>query len=477
MSISMKKLKKLAKNYTPNDFEKERTRRSMFSYLKLDEKPPVRKLADQLLIIGNNATNPNETSPQILYQYPKEEISDFTYDIFVDYCFPKGVKRTKRTAKTVEAIELEIKKSNQSHKHVSHFFVFHFCSSIPGLLRYAICLSKTRIVRDTVNPLMYYEDDVIYILLTMTKQFYHHISFLETLLDMNEVDQLALGEKLSNSLIQVHIDEYMQNTSEDVIEDIKSSIIKNPIDTADINLCRCLMFRVIPVEHLLTLVSAIMLEKKIFIVSQYKCLVSNVILFLTEVIHPFHYDFSIIDVLTDQLIDLLDSPTPLVVGCYEKPKYLPDEYYYYDIDNKKMEVKGPKTIPFPNAENIQEEMKLLLHPLMGCPAHSTLKCIKDHSSIIDKLLNCIKEEIDKIIKPFDFYCLSSQNAPIISLFMKTEFVMNSNENYQPFLKEFVETQMFENFKTLSLVRYDKRMNDNYENQKKKEKVDNGKEEE
>ncbi|EDR27801.1 hypothetical protein EDI_007770 [Entamoeba dispar SAW760] len=448
------KLKIYSKRYKSTDFDEERKRRNMFSQLKLGELPPQQQLADQFLIIGSNSI---DDTPTVLYQYPQTPLNDFTYDILVDYCFPEGVLHKRKEAKSVEEVENIIHKCKISHQHVSHFFTFFFASQIIGLTRYAFCFSKLRIQRDETNPLVYYEDEVIYVLLSLCNRFSLQITFLESLLDLDYSNQITFEQHPPCDVFEDYLHSYFLLSS-NFSKEIKVSWKADPLINKDVTLSRCLFFRVIPLNNLLTLISAVLLERKVFIKSEHRCLVSNAISFLIEVIKPFTYEFPIISVLTNKLIDLMDSPTPLLVGCYKVPSELPENSYLYNIDSKTLQCFGEKVIPFPNNERIINDIKEILKPLKGYPAHSTSKCILIHSQIIEWAMQKIQVEIRLMFQEFEDYCISSRGSDCnaISLFMKNEFVQSQNKDIQPFLKEFVETQMFENFKTKQLVEIDKK---------------------
>ena len=74
------------------------------------------------------------------------------------------------------------------------------------------------------------------------------------------------------------------------------------------------LFRIFDSEKIIYLVEAVLLEKKIVLISKNKSLLTQVAFSLISLIYPFHYQNIIIPILPDILKDYLDAPVPYIIG-------------------------------------------------------------------------------------------------------------------------------------------------------------------
>ena len=85
------------------------------------------------------------------------------------------------------------------------------------------------------------------------------------------------------------------------------------------------------------LVTAVFLEKSIFFISKYPAKLSAVILGLKDLISPFKWFYTLIPILPGDLLGILDSPLPILVGItqesYERLKI------DYELDSNYIESK------------------------------------------------------------------------------------------------------------------------------------------
>ncbi|ELP84967.1 hypothetical protein EIN_310000 [Entamoeba invadens IP1] len=446
----------LIKNYKPTDFSHELKQRSMFKQLNQTIHHEDFKLAEQFLIIGGNA---EDDTPEVIYKYPDFNIEQFMYEILVEFLYPRGVMKSRKTANSEDELHMFKEKAKNSAKHVSRFSTFFFTSSIVGCTRYAHCLSQARIIQK--DGLNYVEDEIFYVMLTLSTRNSVIFSFLEQLLDEPETQNWSTTPssihltdhfKMFFTLPSTYTEKIYLNPQVDALLDIPCHI------------CRCLFLRVIPMDYLVLFVSTLLLEKRLFIKCEHKCLVSSLIAFLVEAIYPFQFEFPIISVLTNSLYDLMDSPTPLIVGLFETPKEIPAESVLYDIDSKTLTFFPPsfkQQIPqFPNANRVVCGLKESTKQIRKQPNHPMSYCIQKHESVISQCLNIIQIELKNMVVEFEDFCISSrtENNRIVSMFMKTEFIEYSSRKGRVFLKEFLQTQMFENWKTKMLIDMDEKKN-------------------
>jgi hypothetical protein len=74
------------------------------------------------------------------------------------------------------------------------------------------------------------------------------------------------------------------------------------------------MFRVLDVEKIIYLFECVLLEKKIFLISKYKSLITMVGEALVGIIFPFTWNHVLIPILPDLLRSYTEAPVPFIIG-------------------------------------------------------------------------------------------------------------------------------------------------------------------
>ncbi|EDR27291.1 hypothetical protein EDI_339350 [Entamoeba dispar SAW760] len=439
--------------FSKEEFERARGRREAFSKLEYNQKDETRKLVEQFLIIG--ATSSEDCEAKILYRYPDIDIENFEYKIISLYCFPEGCKTQKKEAISTEDL-FQIEKSiKEGCINVSNFFSLKMASPKNGVERNGLCFSIKRIEIDKQKPLIYYEDEIVYMIVSTSSRYLLLIEFIEALI-MNERN---INWFKTNNITKKTFESYFKqffNLPENYQQTVNLSWNKNLLENIECPLGCCLFIRVIPVEDLIILLSALVLQRKLLIKSKNRCILSGALSFLTQAVKPFSYDSPIISVLINDLFDLIDSPTPLLIGCNSLPNEIPENSILYDIDDKFMQKFTDDFILLPNANEIASSIEDIRKPLKNCKNHPTHFCLKEHSRYIQWALQKIQIEFRLMVDNFDDYIetLKEPGKPQISLFRKKDFIEEAEPKYLPFLKEFCETQMFESFINEKLDAYD-----------------------
>ncbi|EKE37374.1 hypothetical protein ENUP19_0018G0067 [Entamoeba nuttalli] len=485
-------------------FEDERINREIIKSLKLNS-PALEEepLVKQFLIIGSDAAEqPNYQSsgykkkigvvkPKILFQFPSISLDGFSYNLLEQFCFPDVTYRKKRTRQKEKDLITAQQKIYCDHLHYHKVFSFVFPGKRNEL--FAIGLRKKRFI--SRDPKEYETENICYILLTSVPFFEIHYHLLENILmdsglndfisssiDSTQTNNSGLVLNSIQNLISVFTD-YQKIT---VTPSTQTISFKFPNETNEFFYdCCCDMpltyhyselylltlFEEYNILDLLKMVTAFMLEHKILLVSKNLLLISAAIHFLLSSITPFKFESSIISVLCPELYTVLEAPTPLLVGMTHLPTNIPitKEYTFIaDLDNKKFIT--PITFLLPNANGwVAEEINRTLNE---SPKRNTkiqlpqTQLIENEIGTTRHIMDVFKKAMEIIIEPFPCCCIKSvyeeHGKEDISCFMPEVFFAWWEEKDLLFIKQFVKTQMFENFKMRKLLEIDSK--------KKKEKT-------
>ena len=109
-------------------------------------------------------------------------------------------------------------------------------------------------------------------------------------------------------------------------------------------------FKNIPFTIIIQLLSAILLEKKILIISSNLRYLSSFILSIKPLIRPYVYQSIITPIIPLKMVHLLEAPVPFVVGMTTLPSrdLIPSDVIVFDLLNNQF--RTPYQIPLlPNA--------------------------------------------------------------------------------------------------------------------------------
>ncbi|ELP94354.1 hypothetical protein EIN_132330 [Entamoeba invadens IP1] len=453
-TLPLPKRKRSERLYSSEDFDDERVRRTMFSSFHKMNHPTNLKfpLAEQFLVVG---THKNNDTPQILFKFPDYQIQDFSETILVEYCFPDVVKKTKVLFKTQDSFNEISKSLNLSHKSVANYFTLYFTGTHLKSKRFAHCITKQRLfcckVDEQDSSFRCIQDDIVFVLLTQSEKHSLSLSFIESLLDFPEINEMMMTDFLpteSQSHLELHLTEFFNHTS-DISIPLKLDWKDTPLPNKQCLLCQCLFLNKIPIKDLVILTTATLLEKKVFILSPYRDLVSSTLSFLIQSVSPFKYEFPVIPVLTKSTFDLIDSPTPLVIGlttnCFTQTE-LPENSVVYNITTKRFTYAEKLILPnFPNFDIVCNDIEKTIQPLKKFIPHSVEECAEKHSEVIVWAIQRIEMEMRILLVDFEEYCITNRSGKgTTSLFMADQFISGFKKDSN-FVQEVVKTQMFANW--------------------------------
>ncbi|GKV24758.1 hypothetical protein SLEP1_g34329 [Rubroshorea leprosula] len=223
--------------------------------------------------------------------------------------------------------------------------------------------------------------------------------------------------------------------------------------------CMCGSLRL---EHVLTIFAGALLEKQIVIICSNLGILSATVLSIIPLIRPYQWQSLLMPVLPDDMLDFLDAPVPYIVGVKDKTSEVRSKLTNAIlVDANKNQVKSPTIPQLPK----QKELYSLLSPyhakLVG---ESYLGKKRPVNECTDVQMEAAKSFLQVLRSYLDTLCFNMRSHTItnvqsnndkVSLLLKDSFIHSFPSRDRPFMKHFVDTQMFSVHTDLVLSFYQK----------------------
>ncbi|XP_024626920.1 uncharacterized protein [Medicago truncatula] len=207
--------------------------------------------------------------------------------------------------------------------------------------------------------------------------------------------------------------------------------------------------RVLSLDSLLALVTGVLLEKQVVIVCPNLGVLSAVVLSLIPLIRPFQWQSLLLPVLPAKMIDFLDAPVPYIVGIQQKP----DDLYMktanlVQVDVMKNQVKMCHLPRLPKQRELVSQLSPI-HARLSSESsiarkHPVHRCNEVQAEAATQFLNIMWYYLDSLCSDLKSHTITSvqSNNDRVSLLLKDSFIDSFPLRDQPFIKLFVDTQLF-----------------------------------
>ncbi|RZC21074.1 DENN domain-containing protein 5B isoform B [Glycine soja] len=207
--------------------------------------------------------------------------------------------------------------------------------------------------------------------------------------------------------------------------------------------------RVLSLDSVMALITGVLLEKQVVIMCPNLGVLSATVLSLIPMIRPFQWQSLLLPVLPGKMIDFLDAPVPYIVGIQHKP------------DDLNMKTKNLVLVNMPKDQvtmchlpRLPRHRELLsqltpIHARLSnersiARKHPVHRCNEVQAEASTQFLNIMWHYLESLCSDLKSHTITSvqSNNDRVSLLLKDSFIDSFPARDQPFIKLFVDTQLF-----------------------------------
>lgn len=207
--------------------------------------------------------------------------------------------------------------------------------------------------------------------------------------------------------------------------------------------------RALSLESVLGLFAGVLLEKQTVVICPNLGVLSAIVLSIIPMIRPFQWQSLLLPVLPRKLIDFLDAPVPFIAGVQHKPPDIKMKgSSLVRINVQKDQVKACSLPQLPRYKELVSDLGPI-HARLSCEnalakRHPIYKCNEVQAEAAWQFLNVMRSYLESLCSDLRFHTITNvqSNNDRVSLLLKDSFIDSFPSKDHPFVKLFVETQMF-----------------------------------
>ncbi|KAL0923386.1 hypothetical protein M5K25_007440 [Dendrobium thyrsiflorum] len=207
--------------------------------------------------------------------------------------------------------------------------------------------------------------------------------------------------------------------------------------------------RALSLESVLALVTAALLEKQVVVRCPNLGILSAIVFSIIPLIRPFEWQSLFLPVLPRKMIDFLDAPVPFIVGIQFKPsdkKLKAGNLIWVNVCKNKVNMRSLPQLPC-YRELVSELTPV--HARLACEnsiakRHPVYKCSEVQAEAAGNFLSILRRFMESLCLNLRSHTITNiqANNDKVSLLLKESFIDSFPSKDQPFMKLFVDTQLF-----------------------------------
>ncbi|KAL8189081.1 hypothetical protein R6Q57_029342 [Mikania cordata] len=202
-------------------------------------------------------------------------------------------------------------------------------------------------------------------------------------------------------------------------------------------------------EHILTIFAGALLEKQIVFVCSNLGTLSALVLSVIPLIRPYQWQSFFMPVLPNDMLDFLDAPVPFIVGVKSKTAEVQSKSgNVILVDANKNQVKSLSIPHFPQYKELYAALTPHHAQLVGESYLGKRRPIYDCTDVqveaAKGFLRVLRSYLDSLCSNLRSHTITNvqSNDDKVSLLLKESFIESFPSRDRPFMKLFVETQLF-----------------------------------
>jgi len=207
--------------------------------------------------------------------------------------------------------------------------------------------------------------------------------------------------------------------------------------------------RALSLESMLALLTGVLLEKQIVVICPNLGVVSAIVLSVIPMLRPFPWQSLLLPVLPRKLIDFIDAPVPFIAGIQHKPPDIKMKASsLVRVNVQKDQVKSNLLPQLPRYKELVSDLSPI-HARLLCEnalakKHPIYKCNEVQAKASSQFLNVLRTYLESLCSDLRYHTITNVQSDNdrVSLLLKDSFIDSFPSKERPFMKLFVETQMF-----------------------------------
>ena len=210
--------------------------------------------------------------------------------------------------------------------------------------------------------------------------------------------------------------------------------------------CLCGTLRL---EHVLTFFTGALLEKQIVVVCSNLGILSASVLSVIPLIRPYQWQSLLMPVLPNDMLDFLDAPVPYIVGVRNKTNEVQSKLTNVIlVDANRNQVKSPSLPQLPRQKELMASLRSYHSTLVGESylgrRRPVYECTEMQIEAAKGFLSVLKSYLDSLCDNIRSHTITNvqSNDDKVSLLLRESFIDSFPYRDRPFMKLFVDTQLF-----------------------------------
>ncbi|XP_048334758.2 uncharacterized protein LOC107424124 [Ziziphus jujuba] len=202
-------------------------------------------------------------------------------------------------------------------------------------------------------------------------------------------------------------------------------------------------------EYVLTLFAGALLEKQIVVICSNLGTLSALVLSVIPLIRPYQWQSLLMPVLPNDMLDFLDAPVPYIVGVKNKTNEVQSKLSNVIlVDANKNQVKAPTIPQLPQQKELFSSLspyhaKLVGESYLG-KKRPVYECTDVQIEAAKGFLTVLRSYLDSLCSNLRSHTITNvqSNDDKVSLLLKESFIDSFPSRDRPFMKLFLDTQLF-----------------------------------
>lgn len=226
--------------------------------------------------------------------------------------------------------------------------------------------------------------------------------------------------------------------------------LHEPDETLIGEFCISTLYQCLDQDKILAVISAVMLERKVIFISNNLRKLTNCVMSMVSLVHPFVLQCVFIPIVPEDLVEITHAPVPFIAGVTENrllkiAKQENPDIVVVDLDkNRVIYPSVAKFIPLPNSRQLSRQIGPLYSKLRKTFQSQIPLLPSNDQRELSRLILCETQSyMSKLLGNLRNHCITSLTDNV-TIFLKESFLKDetSTDEVFNFYSEFFDTQIF-----------------------------------